>query len=521
MFLSRLRRASRGPSRPSTRRERAELSETARETQLEDTRGSVSIVANAASLMVSRVAVAAMGWFGTLLIVHHLSVVNWGRFSFVFGLLGLMSVVTNMANPRIVFQQLANDDGRVAGTYVLLRLTLGLFAYVVALSFVIVGHYPPVVLRATAIAGMAVVLGNSSSGYDVIFQFRMELSKVAVAAVLGQMAQLGLTIALALLHSSLVIFTVPAVLCEVVILAWKLYSLPKHPALHYGFMWRQWLELIKLSVPLALGGALSVMYYSLDTVMLSKMQTFRAVAIYGISYKFAAMVLIIGDSIYVALFPILVKYWPEEAPRFRAVIVRTMRLLLVVGALITLEFTIFAAKAIGLLYGDHYTVGANAARLVIASECLGFFVSLAVVTLISMNRNVVYPLAALVGFVINLGINLWVIPRWSYMGAAWATLATEIVVLLSIWIPMTRTAGSHLVEMSVVARVLLCSAAAVAATLGIWRIAPWLVAAVVGAGVYVLATAVVRVGGRGGLRTLLILDDKEVVTSKVPKQDLG
>jgi O-antigen/teichoic acid export membrane protein len=349
----------------------------------------------------------------------------------------------------------------------------------------------------------------------------MELSKVAVAAVLGQMAQLGLTIALALLHSSLVIFTVPAVLCEVVILVWKLYSLPKHPALHYGFMWRQWLELIKLSVPLALGGALSVMYYSLDTVMLSKMQTFRAVAIYGISYKFAAMVLIIGDSIYTALFPILVKYWPEEAPRFRAVIVRTMRLLLVVGALITLEFTIFAAKAIGLLYGHHYTVGANAARLVIASECLGFFVSLAVVTLISMNRNVVYPLAALVGLVINFGINLWVIPRWSYMGAAWATLATEIVVLLSIWIPMTRTAGSHLVEMSVVARVLLCSAAAVAATLGIWRIAPWLVAAVVGAGVYVLATAVARVGGRGGLRTLLILDDKEAVTSKVPKQDLG
>ena len=513
MFLSRLRRASRGPSRPSTRRERAELSETARETQLEDTRGSVSIVANAASLMVSRVAVATMGWFGTLLIVHHLSVANWGRFSFVFGLLGLMSVVTNMANPRIVFRQLANDDGRVAGTYVLLRLTLGLFAYVVALSFVIVGHYPPVVLRATAIAGMAVVLGNSSSGYDVIFQFRLELSKIAVAAALGQAAQLGLTIALALMHSSLVIFTIPAVLCEVVALAWKLYSLPKHPALHYGFMWSQWLELIKLSIPLALGNALATVYYSLDTVMLSKMQTFRAVAIYGISYKFAGIVAIVGTATVPALFPILVKYWPEEAQRFRAVIVRTVRLLLVIGVLVTLEFTIFAAKAIGLLYGHHYTVGANAARLVVASECVGFFVGLAVATLISMNRNVIYPLATLVGLVLNVGLNLWVIPRWSYMGAAWATLVTEIAVLLSLWVPMTRAAGSHLVEVGAVAKVLLCGAAAVAAALGVWRVVPWPAAAVVGAGVYVLFLAVMRVGGRGGLRSLVDLDEKEVIAT--------
>ena len=456
-------------------------------------------------------AVAAMGWFGTLLIVRHLSVTDWGRFTFVFGLLALMSAVTNMANPRVIFRYLANDDGRVAGTYVLLRLTLGLLAYVVALSFVILSHYPPVVLRATAIAGLSVVIANSSSGYDVIYQFRMRLSKVAVAGTLGQAAQLGLTIALALMHSSLVVFTVPAVLCEVVALAWKLYRLPKHPALHYGFMWGQWLELIKLSVPLALGNALATVYYSLDTVMLSKMQTFHAVAIYGISYKFAGIVAIVGTAMAPALFPILVKYWPDEAQRFRAVMARTVRLLFVMGVLVTLEFTIFATKAIGLLYGQHYTVGAGAARLVVASECVGFFVGLAVVALVSMNRNVIYPLATLAGLVLNVGLNLWVIPRWSYMGAAWATLATEVAVLVSLWVPMAHVAGSHLVEVGAIVKVVLCSAFAVAASLGVSIVGPWPVAAVVGAGIYALSLAVVRVGGRGGLRALVNLDEEAAV----------
>ena len=485
----------------------------AADAQTEKRPAAASIVSNAASLMISRVVIAAMGWFGTLLIVRHLSITNWGRFSFVFGLLGLMTVVTNMANPRIILQQLAKDDGRVAGTYVFLRMALGLLAYATALSFVTIGHYPIVVLQATAIAGLSVVIANTSTAYDVLFQFRMELSKVAVAGTLGQAAQLGLTVVLALMHSSLVVFTVPAVLCEVVVLTWKLYRLPRHPTLHYGFIWDQWKELIKLSIPLAIGGALSVLYYNLDTVMLSKMQTFRAVGIYGISYKFAGIIVVFGTSMGMALFPILVRAWPDEAQRFEAVLRRTVRLYMVVAALVTLEFMIFAARAIALLYGQHYTVGANAARLVVSSECLGFFAGLAIVTLMAMNRNVVYPIAALAGLLLNLGLNLWVIPRWSYQGAAWATLATQLVVTMSVWIPMTRAAGLRLVEFSIVVRVLLCTMVAVAAALATETIGPWPLAAVVGAAVYVAALIVARVGGRGGLRALVTLDEQRAVAS--------
>jgi len=456
-----------------------------------------------------------MGWAGTLLIVRHLSVTDWGRFTFVFGLLGMSAVITNMANPRVVFRSLAEDDGRVAGTYVLLRLALGVLTYAVSVTVVVAGHYPAAVVRATVIAGLVVVIANSSSGYDVLFQFRMQLSKVAVASILGQVAQLGLTVVLALMGSSMVIFTVPAVLCEVVALAWKLFRLPKHPRLRYGFLWRRWLELIKLSIPLAIGGALVTLYYSLDTVMLSKMQTFRAVGIYGITYKFAGIVAIFGPAMSAALYPILVRHWSADQERFRTVLIRAIRLSMVAGALVLLEFMLFAAKAISLLYGHHYTLGANAARLVVASECLGFFVSLAVVALVSMDRNLLYPLAALCGLVLNLGINLWVIPRWSYMGAAWATLATEVVVTASLWIPLKRFLGFRVLDIGSVARILLCSGFALAVSVGASRVFSWPAAAAAGACVYVAALALTRIGGKEGpwlgLKSLVQLDHDEMI----------
>lgn len=471
--------------------------------------GGAPIFANAASLMVSRIAVAVMGWFGTLLIVRHLSYGDWGRYSFVFGLLGMMAIVTNMANPRVIFRELANDDGRVAGTYVLLRLALGLLAYVVALSFVSAGHYPVVVLRATAIAGVSIILGNTSSGWDVVYQYRMQLSRVAMALALGQAAQLVLTIALALIGSSLVVFTIPAVLCEVVTLAWKYFRLPKQPKLHYVFLWHRWRELIKLSVPLALGGALVTLYYNLDTVMLSKMQTFGAVGVYGIAYKFAGIVAVFGSAMTPALFPILVKYWPDHPERFDGVLRRTIRLYLVAGALITFEFAVFASEAISLLYGHHYSIGADAARVVVASECVGFFTGLCVTVLVSVNRNVFYPLAALGGLLLNFGLNLWVIPRWSYSGAAWATLGTETAVMATLWIAMGRTATGNVVDGATVAKVALSTGLAVGTCFGVWQIAPWPVAAVAGAIVYVVALAAMRVSTQGGIRSITVLDEAE------------
>jgi O-antigen/teichoic acid export membrane protein len=469
-----------------------------------------AIVVNAASLMFSRLAVAAMGWFGTVLIVRHLSVGDWGRFSFVFGLLGMMGIVTNMANPRIVFRELAKDDGQVVGTYVLLRLALGLLAYAVSIAFVVIGHYPDVVLRATAIAGTLVVIANAASGYNVLFEYRMRLSSIAMAAILGQAVQLALTVLLAVLHSSLVVFTIPAVIAEVVGIAWKLYRLPRTPRLHYTIDWRRWSELLKLSVPLAIGGALSTMYYNLDTIMLSKMQTFRAVGEYNIAYKFAAIAAFVSASMSPALFPIFVRYWPGKADRFKAVLKKTMCLYLTLGALVALEFGIFADRAITLLYGSHYAVGANAARLVVGSECVGFFVDLAVVTLVSMNRNITYPFVALGGLLLNLALNLWAIPRWSYFGAAWVTLITEVIVLVVIWVPTARYTGTGLLDRRALGKIAVSCGIAAEVMVGLLAIGPWPVAAGVGAVTYVVALALLKVGGPGtplsSIRALVTLD---------------
>ncbi len=63
------------------------------------------LLSNAGWLIASRLGIAALGWAGTLLIARHLSLAEFGRFTIIFAILGLMSVVTDMGIGRIALKR--------------------------------------------------------------------------------------------------------------------------------------------------------------------------------------------------------------------------------------------------------------------------------------------------------------------------------------------------------------------------------------------------------------------------------
>jgi O-antigen/teichoic acid export membrane protein len=248
-----------------------------------------TVVGNTGVLVAGRLVVSALGWAGTLLIIRTLTVREWGQFSFVYSFLGLLIILTNVVNGRQAIRGLyeADDTESFAGAYVTLRLALGVVGYPVALAVVVLGNYPPRVVAATAVAGLAIIIATPSDGYNAVFQSRMQMRPIAVGIVLGQVAQFGLTVVLVVARPDLVLLTIPSVLCEVVIIAWKVRTVRRFLKPRYHVDLRTWGHLLRLGIPYAIGSGLATLYYAIDTVMLSKLATFEDVGQYGIAYKFA------------------------------------------------------------------------------------------------------------------------------------------------------------------------------------------------------------------------------------------
>ena len=104
-------------------------------------------------------------------------------------------------------------------------------------------------------------------------------------------------------------------------------------------------------------------------------------------------------------------------------------------------FVVFAEPLVTLLYQQRYADATDAARLLVVGQGIHFFTLLAFTTLVAAGRNRLYPIAMLVGVVLNIALNLVLIPQYSYLGSGWATVITEVVVLVVLTLGVVRIPG--------------------------------------------------------------------------------
>ena len=466
-----------------------------------------ALVSNTAVLVAGRYSVAALGWLGTLVVIRSLSVEQFGRFSFVFSLLGLLAVFTELGIGRVAIKGLVTDDsqrGHFAGTLVVLRAVMGAVGYVVAVGFVLVFGYPSEVVRATAVGGLILLLATPSNAIQGVFQAHLQMGPVAVGNVLGQLSQIALITAIATVGGSVVLFTVPAVICEATILVWKLHRVRRLHRIRLNVDFAVWRRLLREAAPLAAGTILATFYFKVDLLMLSKLDSFTGVGIYGVAYKFVDLFHDLPSAMLIPVLALLVRAWPHDEEAFAHTFRRALLLLVATGVLVAVEFAVFARPAISLLYGDQYAAGAGAARLIVAAECLASLGRLVFTVLVATGRHRAYPLIALAGLAANVVLNLWLIPRHSYQGAALATVATEVLVVGLLSVTVVRMPMLRPLPLRPLALIVVAGAACVVVAGQTRHWAPWPVAAALAAAAYVALLHLAN-RRRGGLVGLLLL----------------
>ncbi len=463
--------------------------------------GSAGLVSNAGALLGSRVVRAVLGWTGTVLVARTLSVEQFGQFILIFTVLGLMSVVTDLGIGRIAIRGMLDTDADpgFAGSYLVLRSLLGVLGYAVALAVVVLAGYPTEVVAATAVAGVVILLATPSNALEVVFQSRMRMGTVSVADTVGILAQLAFTAALAAAGGTLLLFTLPAVLFEVVVLAWTFRVARRLVSLRPRVDLRGWGRLLREAVPLSVGLGLATVYTRVDVLMLSKIDGFDSVGIYGVSYKFVDLVHFVSTAVTIPLLTLLVRHWPDNPVAFRAATRRGAMLLALTGGLALTGVLGFSYPATRLLFGAHYAVGADTTRVLAAAEMFAFATALAMCCLVACDRHRHYPVVMVVGLAVNVGLNLVLIPAHGYLGAGIAVLASNTLVAALIWTVLMRVPGVRPLGLGRAVAALPALGAGLLAGVLLDLVVPWPFAAAVSMLAYTLVAALLGLTAAAGV----------------------
>ena len=107
-----------------------------------------------------------------------------------------------------------------------------------------------------------------------------------------------------------------------------------------------------------------------------------------------------------------------------------MRYLFSIGLPIATGVTLLADKIISLFYGDQFTSSVIALQILAWDALLFFLYDPLATTLASMNKQNILAITCGVCALVNVVLNLILIPNFSYIGAGIATIVTETVLLV-------------------------------------------------------------------------------------------
>jgi O-antigen/teichoic acid export membrane protein len=202
-------------------------------------------------------------------------------------------------------------------------------------------------------------------------------------------------------------------------------------------LFRNW---ITAGIPLAITYLLTTVYFKLDVPILQHYRTYAEVGWYTFAYRPFEALLFIPATLRTVVFPVLSIYYRDAPNRVLASAEKLFKGLAIIGWPITVGLFLLAPQFIDLLTSQ-YPQSAPALRILAIAVVFMFVDNTFPAVLNAIDRQKMYAYVALSGLVINLGLNSILIPRFGYIGASWATVATEIGLVLAGWLALRGALG--------------------------------------------------------------------------------
>ena len=386
------------------------------------------LVANTGWLFFDNVLRMGVGLLVTIYVTRYLGPERYGVLSYASALVLVLSSLGGLGLDWVVVRNLVRSPERsdeILGSALALKLAGGALSFVSALAVILLLRpADPLATRLVSI----IALGTVFQAFGVInfwFQSQVRSKYSAYARSASFLAISLVKIALIQLEAPLVAFAWTA-LAEIALGAAGLVGAYRFTGGRLG-AWRCSVstarELMRDSWPLLLTDMVMLAYRRIDQIMIGALVGNSEVGIYAVAVMLAEVWCFIPMAVTSSVFPSVVEARELGEELFRERLQRYYNLMSFLGWAVALPVTLVADRAVPLLFGPSY---ATATPMLVALTWGGLFLNLSIARssyLTVMNWTRLHFIIDLLGCLINVALNLYLIPRYGGMGAAVASIA--------------------------------------------------------------------------------------------------
>ncbi|MFN2569351.1 MAG: flippase [Candidatus Dormibacteria bacterium] len=191
---------------------------------------------------------------------------------------------------------------------------------------------------------------------------------------------------------------------------------------------RPWLM---AGLPFAITYIFTTVYFKVDIPILQRFRSYQEVGWYSLAYKPFESLLFVPVTLRAVIFPIMSVYHRATPDRVAPLAGQLFKVLAALGWPLSVGTFLLAPQ----LNEVFHLFPQSAASLRILALAIGFmFVdNTFAATLNAIDRQKVFAYIALAGLLINVGLNLALIPPFGYLGASWAVVIAEMALVIIGW----------------------------------------------------------------------------------------
>lgn len=388
-------------------------------------------VLNTGWLLGEKILRLIVGLSVSVLMARYLQPNLYGVFNYAQSFVGLFIVFATLGLDGVVVKELVKNSNRrdeLLGTAFLLRLFGFIFLIIVLL--VVINFMPNNKEDNIYIYIYACcILFQSFNVIDFFFQSTVQSKYSVYSRGVGFVISSLLKILLIILKAPLIAFVLVLVVESLILALSLVFYYIKNGFLLSKWRWSISLakEILKQSWPLILSGIVVAIYMKIDQIMIKNILGDNEVGQYSAAVKLSEAWYFIPLVISNSLFPAIINAKKTNSLSYEQRIKKLYSFLLWISVLVALMTTFFGDWAIHFLYGDNYSLTSHVLKIHIWA---GVFVALGVVStkwfiIEDLQKYSFY--RALSGAIVNVILNIYLIPKYGISGAAYATLIAQFI----------------------------------------------------------------------------------------------
>lgn len=193
-----------------------------------------------------------------------------------------------------------------------------------------------------------------------------------------------------------------------------------------------WVKLLRIALPLALAGGATTIYMNVDSVMLGAFGKITETGWYNLATRITGILLVPTGLLSVVIFPAFASTASDVGQIFRRRWDAWSAGMIGIGFYVAFAVLATSDRIVQVLFGSDFHPTSLVLKILVVTVLLIFLYTPSYQSMIVFDQQRLLFWTLLAAAVINVLLNLILIPSYGMYGSAWATVATHVVILCTL-----------------------------------------------------------------------------------------